>query len=156
MIPVLWVTHVYPRWVDDPLGGFLHRLARELPALGYAIHVLAPHAPDCPPREVRDGVTIWRFPHSTSGIAYTGEMHRAAARNPAALLLFLDAYRRGLRDAVQTVEPAILHAHWWIPSGWIASRSIRRSPRPLVLSVHGTDARLLARFPAMVPLARSV
>jgi glycosyltransferase involved in cell wall biosynthesis len=156
LIPILWVTHVYPRWDDDPLGGFLHRLARELPCFGYSIHVLAPQAPESPPQEVKDGVTILRFPHVARGIAYTGQMHRGAARNPVGFLFFLDAYRRAVRYALRSIEPAIVHAHWWIPSGWMAMRAVGKSARPFVLSVHGTDVRLLAKFPPVLPLARSV
>jgi glycosyltransferase involved in cell wall biosynthesis len=157
LIPVLWVTHVYPRWDDDPLGGFLHRLGRELPEFGFSLSVLAPASPGSPAEEIKDGVSILRFPHSAPGIAYTGEMHRAAARNPAALLLFLQAYQRAMRNALRRIDPSIVHAHWWFPSGWIASRGISRSKaRRFVVSVHGTDVRLLARFPLALPIARRV
>ena len=49
----VWVTQVYPRCADDPLGGFLHRLARELPARGVEVEVVAPGSQGAPAEVLR-------------------------------------------------------------------------------------------------------
>ena len=148
---------MYPRWRDDPLGGFLHRLARQLPQHGFSIHVLTPLAAGAPGEETWDGVSIRRFPHPGRDIAYTGEMHRAALRHPFQLVGFLGAFRKAFQRMSLETKPAIVHAHWWFPSGWIVARSkLPDLDPPLVLSVHGTDIRLLSRLPAALPVARAV
>jgi glycosyltransferase involved in cell wall biosynthesis len=138
------------------LGGFLHRLARELPEHGFSIHVLAPLASGSPKEEVRDGVSIHRFPHPGGGIVYTGEMHRAALRHPLRFAGFLHAYRIAVRTTLREKSPAIVHAHWWFPSGWIAAPLLDESVSRFILSIHGTDIRLLNRFPPAAALAGSV
>jgi glycosyltransferase involved in cell wall biosynthesis len=159
MIPVLWLTHVYPRHADDILGSFLHRLARELPARGFAPRVLAPAAVGAPAGETRDGVEIRRFGsvRDTSAVAYTGQMHRAAVRHPIAFYRFLDALRFAAREALDDLRPSIVHSHWWFPSGWMAAEALGRSTTPAsVLSLHGTDVRLLSSFRIAAPLAQHV
>jgi glycosyltransferase involved in cell wall biosynthesis len=159
MTPILWVTHVYPRHPEDIFGSFLHRLARELPKRGFTLHVVAPAWSGLPPRETRDGVIIHRFgtAEDSKAVAYTGRMHREAARHPIAFARFLKAMRLAIQDAVATVAPAIVHSHWWFPGGWIASRALgRHSKLPCALSIHGTDLRLLLRLPAARLMARGV
>jgi glycosyltransferase involved in cell wall biosynthesis len=155
----VWATQVYPRREGDPLGAFLHALARELPARGFAPVVVAPGADDAPPAEERDGVRVVRFDYAPPGrrtMAYTGEMHVQAARRPALALAFLRRFRAAVAEAVARERPAVVHAHWWAPSGWAAAAPARRASVPLVLSLHGTDVRLLRRWPPLRPVARGV
>lgn len=159
MRSVLWVTHVYPRHEGDILGAFLHRLARELPSRGFSPLVLAPGAVGAPDAETRDGVRIRRFPYAPPGrerIAYTGEMHRAALQAPFAFLQFLRAFSRAVTAALAEEKPALVHAHWWVPTGAIAARALAGRVEPLALSLHGTDVRLLAKTRLLLPLARHV
>jgi glycogen(starch) synthase len=160
---VLWVTQVYPRSEGDPLGAFLHALARELPARGFAPTVIAPGADDAPAEEERDGVRIVRFDYAVAGrrtLAYTGEMHVQAARHPLRLVGFLRRFRAAVAaavaDGIDGGRPALVHAHWWAPSGWAAAAPARAARLPLVLSLHGTDVRLLRRWPLLRPVARGV
>ncbi|NNE43951.1 MAG: glycosyltransferase, partial [Gemmatimonadetes bacterium] len=110
---VLWLTHVYPRHDTDPLGVFLHRLARRLPERDVEVRVLAPAAPGAPEREERDGVEIRRFGYAGMAghpLAYTGEMHRGAARRPVQFLQFLHALRGATRTQISEFEPDLVHA----------------------------------------------
>jgi glycosyltransferase involved in cell wall biosynthesis len=141
------------------MGSFLHRLARALVERGLSVAVVAPGAPGAAPAEALDGVTIHRFPYAPEDaqtLAYTGEMHREALRRPLRLVAFLRAFRRAVRSQIQLLRPSIVHAHWWFPSGWVTFPAAGRAGVARVLSIHGTDLRLLRRVPIARPLARRV
>ncbi len=159
MKTVLWATQVYPRYLGDPFGGFLHRLARELPARGWRAIVLAPAAEDAPPAETRDGVEIVRFRYAPDGkqtLAYTGEMHRAVMKAPWRLPGFLRQFRLATDRLIRDETPDLVHAHWWIPTGAVVAAACADRDVPWVLSSHGTDVRLLRKLPFLRPLARRV
>jgi glycosyltransferase involved in cell wall biosynthesis len=156
---VLWVTQVYPRFEDDVMGAFLHRLARELPARGFALHVLAPGSDEAPEEETRDGVRVVRFRYARPGqqtLAYSGELHRRALRRPLRFASFVRSFRRAVREQIAAVRPALVHAHWWVPSGWVAARPAVDGGLPFLVSLHGTDVRLLRRLPGARRAAASV
>gem|GEM_PF-792713 len=44
-------------------------------------------------------------------------------------------------NEAEKFNPHVLHAHWWMPGGWIASRL----GLPFVVTCHGTDVRLLEK-----------
>lgn len=158
MRSALWVTQVYPRFGGDVMGGFLHRLAKELPARGWDVQVVAPGADGAPDRDMLDGVAVERFRYAPPGranLAYTGEMHRAALRNPLRFAAFLRRFRAAAARAAREARAEVVHAHWWMPSGW-AARAAAPQGTPFVISVHGTDVRLVDRFAAARPLARTV
>jgi glycosyltransferase involved in cell wall biosynthesis len=158
MTRVLWVAQVYPRGEDDFLGAFLHRLARELPGRGFAVRVICPHADGIPEEEERDGVSIRRFryaPPERETLAYTGEMHRAALRRPLRFAAFLRSFRGAVGREIRSNRPGLVHAHWWIPSGMVATGAARAGI-PLCVSIHGTDLRLAAKNPLARVLARRV
>jgi glycosyltransferase involved in cell wall biosynthesis len=78
-------------------------------------------------------------------LAYTGRMAEEA-RTPSGAAAFLGLVRalgRGAAEEARARDARLVHAHWWIPSGWAAMR-VRL---PTVLTLHGTDVRLL-RGPA--------
>ncbi|HEU4681520.1 MAG TPA: glycosyltransferase [Gemmatimonadales bacterium] len=43
--------------------------------------------------------------------------------------------------SVRRLEPDVIHAHWWVPGGWFASRG----RVPYLITCHGSDVRLLER-----------
>ena len=147
---VLWATQVYPRRSGDILGSFLHRLARGLPERNVVVEVLAPAADGLPSEETIDGVKVRRFRYAPEGegrIAYTGEMHRAARRNPAQFLAFLRAFRSAVRGTLAADRFDVVHSHWWAPPGLLAGPAARRHGAKHVISLHGTDVRLVDRLP---------
>jgi glycogen(starch) synthase len=156
---VLWLTQVFPRRLGDPFGHFLLRLAREMPARGWDVTVVAPGDDGAPAQEDLHGVHVVRFgvrEAGAAGLAYHGEMHRAALRRPRALVRFLRAFRTAADEGAARTECALIHAHWWIPTGWIARGVAPRARRPWVVSFDGTDVRLVRRWPIVRPLAQSV
>lgn len=144
---VLTITHNYPRWEGDRAGAFVAMLASETVKLGHTVRVVAPHAPGAALREIQDGVKVIRVrygPDALERVGYTGslvEPMRATLLAPLMLPPFIARLRSlSLREA-ERFNPHVVHAHWWVPGGWIASRL----GRPLIITCHGTDVRLLEK-----------
>jgi glycosyltransferase involved in cell wall biosynthesis len=155
---ILVLTHNYPRFPADPAGAFVERLARGAAEAGHEVLVLAPHAPGLSQGGTEAGLTLQRFryaPDSLERAAYTGDLHQRIFRSPATALavpLFLAGFRREARRAVHSFRPDVVHAHWWMPGGWVAAGL----GRPFVVTCHGSDVRLLERGGAMRRLGRRI
>lgn len=151
---VVFVTHNYPRTRDDLAGAFLHRLAVALTARGHDVRVVAPSDGGRGGRDQLEGIPITRVrygPAHRERYAYTGRMGEML-RTPGgwwALLRLLRGLRRAAREEGAT--GGVIHAHWWVPAGVAAPPEL-----PCVVTLHGTDARLLGRLPGAAPLARRV
>lgn len=155
---LLVVTHNYPRFPGDPAGAFVARIAEAAARAGFEVRVLAPHAPGTPARESSQGVQLKRFryaPESLERVAYTGDLHRKALWSPLAAIAFpsfLLAFRHAITTEIRDFAPEIIHAHWWLPGGWlVAGRG-----KPYVVTCHGSDVRLLERSAWFRRMARPV
>jgi glycosyltransferase involved in cell wall biosynthesis len=142
---ILTITHNYPRWDGDRAGAFVARLAAEIVELGHSVRVVAPHAPGAALRETKHGVEIVRArygPDALERLGYTGALRqpmRATMLAPLMLPPFIARlWAVALREA-KDFRPDLVHAHWWMPGGWIA----RRIGLPYLVTCHGTDVRLL-------------
>lgn len=146
---ILTITHNYPRWDGDRAGAFVAMLAAETVAAGHAVRVVAPHAPGAALRESRHGVEIVRArygPDALERVGYTGSLRnplRASLLAPAMLPAFIGRFWSVAARESATFRPDVVHAHWWMPAGWIA----RRLAMPYVVTSHGTDVRLLEKAP---------
>lgn len=155
---ILVATHNYPRFADDPAGAFVRRLAEATVQAGHVVRVVAPHAPGLPTRTSENGVEVVRFryaPESLERVAYRGDLHRATALSVLSLIgvpAFLAANRLALRRERDEFRPDVVHAHWWLPSGWQASRL----GVPYIVTLHGSDVRLLDRWQWLRRAARFV
>jgi glycosyltransferase involved in cell wall biosynthesis len=144
---ILTITHNYPRWDGDRAGAFVARLAAEVVALGHGVRVVAPHAPKAADHETQHGVEIVRArygPDALERVGYTGALRepmRATLLAPLMLPLFLGRLWAVAAQEVRAFRPDVVHAHWWMPAGWIASR-LRV---PFIVTCHGTDVRLLEK-----------
>jgi glycosyltransferase involved in cell wall biosynthesis len=144
---ILTVTHNYPRFAGDPAGAFVARIAEGAATAGHDVEVIAPHAPGTPTDERSGGVRVRRFrygPERLERVAYTGGLHGGTLRTPLTALAFpgfLLAFGYAVRSAVHRFRPDLIHAHWWVPGGWL----VRRSGIPYVVTCHGSDVRLLER-----------
>lgn len=153
---VLVASHNWPRFPGDPAGAFAASLATGVAARGAEIHAVVPHAPGTAREETAAGVRLHRFryaPDALERVAYTGRLHSGALQDPlrlATLPFFLIAFRRALAVQVRAFRPEVIHAHWWLPAGWLASRA----GVPLVVTCHGSDVRLLESRPSLRPFAR--
>lgn len=122
-----WLTTSYPRDESDPAGAFMRDAVEDLRASGVDVDVVSPAS----------------FRHF--GIAYGAGIVGNLRRSPAKALLlpaFMAAYARAARRAAAGAD--LVHAHW-LPSGYPA----RATGKPYVLTMHGTDAALARRAPAL-------
>ena len=155
---VLHVTHNYPRFPADPAGGFVSRLARAAVASGATVRVVVPHTRGLALEESDAGVEVRRFryaPESLERIGFQGDVRRSTLA-PLALLVapfYLWSFRRAVGRAVAEFRPDVIHAHWWIPAGWIATR---QRQVPVVITCLGSDVRLLTQSAILRALARGV
>jgi glycosyltransferase involved in cell wall biosynthesis len=152
---VVWITHNYPRHAGDVAGAFLHPLAVALRQQGVDLRVVAPSDAGQGGDAELDGVPVRRVRYGTAAdeqLAYRGTM-MDALRSPRAAFAF-NRLRAALRTGAEQELAgangnAVVHAHWWVPSGLAAPTGA-----PLVLTCHGTDVRLLERIPLAGWLAR--
>lgn len=152
---VVFLTHNFPRFEGDVSGSFLAVLARALLARDIAVQVIAPSdAGDAGPDSL-GGVPVRRVRYASPAretLAYRGTM-ADTARTPGgawAAWSLIRAMRRAAREEIARGAD-LIHAHWWIPAGLAAPAS-----RPLVVTLHGTDATILDRSGIARSLARPV
>jgi len=144
---VCMLTTGFPRFKGDLFGHFIMALARELKSQGVEVVVVAPHAPGVPRREELEGIAVRRFgylwPSSWQRLAYGGGIPTNLRKSwlaRAQVPLFLAGFWWAARRACQGCQ--VVHCHWTI-SGLIARLATWGQPRPLVLSVRGSDIHLM-------------
>ena len=155
------VTHAFPRFEGDMAGVFIDLLARALIERGHDLHVITPS--DAGNGGVIDwyGIAVHRVryaPKRFERLAHRGTMVEAA-RSPIGALTLLSlvgALRRSAKALVKKEGLDVVHAHWWVPSGLAVWRASENTGSPYVVTVHGTDARLLGLLPGASWLGRRV
>jgi glycosyltransferase involved in cell wall biosynthesis len=159
-IDILYLTHNYPRFPGDFAGSFIARLAEGLSAPSRRIRVLAPHHPGVPETEDMKGVLVTRFRYGSDSqetIAYRGDLGKISLAGPRGAMAhrrFFSSFRKVALAIVKSESPRVIHAHWWIPAGWVACRLPFKGK--LLVTLHGTDLRLLRSKRYLRPLASRV
>lgn len=159
---VLFLTHAFPRFDGDVAGNFLLRLASALGEQGVAVRVVAPASPGVVDTAKMNGTGIDRFRYAPSKfetLAYTGNMAEQVRDSWSArftLLGFLGAEFRTAVRARREMQPDIVHAHWWFPSGLVGTWLSKLSHTPLVTTLHGTDVRIARTVSMSRPAFRHV
>ncbi len=142
---VLVVTHNYPRFVGDPAGAHVARLASAVAARGVQIRVVAPNAPGVTGGGPDGPVTRFRYaPRGLERVGYAGDVRWRRMLTPQTALSlpsYVVAFRRTVARTVREFAPHLIHAHWWLPAGWV---SVRTRVSTLI-TCHGSDVRLLER-----------
>src|SRR5688572_17126473 len=159
---VLFLTHNFPRFEGDLPGNFLLRLASALSKQGVSVNVVAPAEPGLDESAKLNGTGIERFhyaPKRYETLAYGGNMAEQVRDSWAArftMLGFLGAEFRSAVRARRTVQPDVVHAHWWFPSGLVGTWLSKLSHTPLVTTLHGTDVRIARTVSMSRPAFRHV
>jgi glycosyltransferase involved in cell wall biosynthesis len=150
------VAHSFPRWPGDLAGSFLARLAETFVRRGHTVSVIAPADGGRAERRTVDGVEVLQVRYAAPGredLAYTGDMARKA-RSPSGAWAFRGLVRAladGAREEARRIDADLVHAFWWVPGGWAATRGAV----PTVVSLMGTDVALMRPLAARL-LARRV
>lgn len=141
------LTTSYPRWPEDPAGGFVAGLNRHLLQAGHRVTVVA--AGEDQGEERPEALRVHRVP---SPLFYRGGAPdalvgaRGGLRVPALLLgagfslALLQRAARALRDA------DVLLSHWVLPCGFLAALCARG--RRHITIAHSSDVHLLRRLRA--------
>jgi glycosyltransferase involved in cell wall biosynthesis len=159
---VLFLTHAFPRYDGDVAGNFLLRLASALGRQGVDVKVVAPAEPGLSESAKLNGTGIDRFhyaPRRFETLAYGGNMAEQVRDSWSArltLLGFLGAEFRSAVRARRAMQPDVVHAHWWFPSGLVGTWLAKLSHTPLVTTLHGTDVRIARSVSMSRPAFRHV
>ena len=143
---ILMVATSYPRFQGDTSAMFLRYLARAIGRAGYEVDVLAPNDPLADSSVIDGGVNVHRFeyfPAKRQRLTYgAGILPNLRASRWLYLqvpfffaALFVSLFVQAYRD-----KPDVIHAHWVIPTGFIAVLVGKLLGIPVITTVHGGDA----------------
>jgi glycosyltransferase involved in cell wall biosynthesis len=158
----LFLTHNFPRFLGDPVGSFVLRLAVGLKGQGIDVHVMAPSAPDVPAEDSIEGIAVTRFryaPRVLETLAYTGTMGaqvKQSLRAKVAMAGYLTLGYRAARLVMEATPVDVVHAHWWFPGGLLARLIRARTRVPYIVTSHGSDVRLAVGTTGATTMFRSV
>src|SRR5215831_3777879 len=141
---VVMVTTSYPRFPGDSVGTFMEPIAKGVAARGHEVHIVAPWHPRLARGKVEDGVFFHFFKYApiaplnvfgyAAGLQADVRLKRTAWM--AAPLALASGWFKAMRVA-QKRRATVMHGHWVVPGGVIASAA--RPALPLVVSLHGSD-----------------
>jgi glycosyltransferase involved in cell wall biosynthesis len=158
-VRVLTVTSSYPKFPSDTTAPFIESIVGELARRGHRLTVVLPARDDLAPASI-EGVRFrpYRYaPFSSLQVFGYAESLRAdvavRAKTYGMLPLALVSGVRALSAEIGSDAYDVVHAHWVVPSGAMASLALSSSGPPLVVSLHGSDVflsekSLLARIGA--------
>lgn len=157
---ILAVTLAYPKEPGDSTAPFMDAIVRGLARRGHDVDVVVPHHPQF---RYRDGEGVRFFPYRYSPFAWLspwgfGQTFDSTARVRAQVLALLPSIGLSLHRAITarlaTQLYDLVHAHWILPNGWIASSVAKRIVVPVVVTSHGTDIAMAERHPLLASIAR--
>jgi glycosyltransferase involved in cell wall biosynthesis len=160
-VRVLTITLTYPLRPGDGTAPFVDSITRALIRRGHSIDVVLPYHPEFhyPSDESLRFIQCrysplaqwapWGFGNTLRGDSSIRP--GAVAALPAVAL----AMRRRIGQLLSRNAYDIVHAHWIIPNGWLATAPVRKRHVPLVVSLHGSDISLAERNPLLARAART-
>jgi len=146
MRSILVLASTYPRWEKDVEPAFVHFLCRELSS-HYRVIVLAPHYPGARRQEEMDGILVYRFRYFfpfAEYLAYNGGILANLKNNRLKMFLlpfFVCSQLFNILRLCRKYEISLIHAHWLIPQGLLATIARRLSCRKvkILCTAHGGD-----------------
>ncbi len=153
---VLVLATTFPRWKNDTEPAFVYYLSEFLAQRSFSMTVLVPHAGGAAFRERLGSLEVRRFPYfrpyQRQKLCYNGGALPNLRRYWLArfqLPLFLLAQRRAITHTIKSEPWDLVHAHWIVPQGYLATAPCRRRNIPLLLTAHAGDV-----FAMQHPLVR--
>jgi glycosyltransferase involved in cell wall biosynthesis len=160
---VLILTQSFIKFRGDILSKHIFVAAKLLNGANWKVSVLAPHEKGLARHELIQWVEIFRFRYfleKWERLAYTGRMQELVVKNPFNLLvlfpLFLYRFLHAGSQLALRKRPSCIHAHWWIPTGVLGCVLSGLRNLPLLVTLHGTDVRLIGRNLLFSSLAKWV
>jgi glycosyltransferase involved in cell wall biosynthesis len=158
---VLALTSAYPTSDEDPTAPFIASIVEHVAALGHTVHLVLPEHADWARPRVEGNIHYHPYRYSPSrswtpwGYAQSLEGGVKLKRRLYALapLVYASAVRTCRRLAASE-HFDVVHAHWLIPNGVIASGVSRSRDLPLVVSLHGSDISIVEHKPWLARAAR--
>jgi len=150
-LKILILTHNYIRFRGDHAGLFVHVLSMGLLRSGHQVLILAPHEDKLKVNEILEGVEVNRFRYAfpkLERLAYAGNMHELVQRswiNKFVFLSFLFSFVICAIHLIFKKKVDVICAQWWIPGGLVGYLVSLLTRRPLVVTAHGTDIRILVK-----------
>jgi glycosyltransferase involved in cell wall biosynthesis len=158
---LVFASSAFPRWKGDPQPGFVYDLSRKMAKKGDEVIVLVPHSPGAVLCESMEGMTVRRFryffPSSLERLCYGGGILPNIRKSILARIqlpfLVLSEFIALLSVGVDE-RPDLIHAHWILPQGFVASFVGMILAIPVVVTAHAGDVfplnkpvyRVLSRF----------
>jgi glycosyltransferase involved in cell wall biosynthesis len=141
------VASSYPRFEGDTVGTFMEPIATGMAARGHDVHLVLPWHPLLTRTSVEKGIHFYPFHYAPLGswhvFGYAGALKADVHLKATALAVAPIAVAAGwakARSIARRVDATLMHGHWVIPGGAIASWAAGN--RPLVVSLHGSDVYL--------------
>ena len=141
---VVMVTSSYPRFHGDSVGTFMEPIATSIAARGHEVHVVAPWHPLVARADEERGVHFHFYKYAPSArlnvFGYAAALRADVSLKAAAYIaapLALAAGWRAARAVARRYRATIMHGHWVVPGGVVASAAAGNLP--LVVSLHGSD-----------------
>lgn len=150
-VRILTVTSSYPRFPGDTTAPFIESITRALAARGHELTVVLPKKRDLRPAPL-PGVRFRPYRYAPSAglevFGYARALRADVALRGTTVLVAPIAVLSGLLAIVAEARRGhydVVHAHWVVPSGAMASLALRGRELPLVVSLHGSDVFLSER-----------
>ena len=146
MTKLLVLTSTFPATKGDSTPQFVLDLIERTPDLERCV-VVTPRVPGGAREEFIGDVEVRRFayfPKRFEGVAHGATLPNVRAQPwravelPFLMLAFWFAARRALKE----LDPDLVHAHWVLPSGMIATAAMPGDV-PVVMTAHGVDLHAL-------------
>ena len=141
---LLVLTSTFPRWKDDTDPPFVFELSKRLTS-DFDVMVLAPHYPGANREEEINGLKIYRYRYFVGRFeklsGSTGILPTLKQNKLYWLLVpfFLVSQFFALIFISRKLRPDIIHAHWIISQGLIASLASIFTKVPFIMTAHGAD-----------------
>lgn len=158
---VVMVATSYPRFPGDGVGSFMEPIAKSVALRGHDVHLVAPWHPAITRPAHEDGVSFhfYRYaPMRALNVFGYAEGLRADTTLKinawAAAPLALSAGCFAAWRVASKHKATVMHGHWVIPGGAMAM--LAAGPRPLVVSLHGSDVFVAERHRLPRAAARAI
>lgn len=153
------LAHSFPRFPGDSSGPFVKSLSEALTRRGHRLWVLLPFDRELRPDPASPLVyESFRYvrPESWHRLGYSRTLKRDKGMRLVSYLqspLYFHFARRALERLVRRQGIDLVHAHWILPNGYVASRAAAATGVPYAVTLHGSDVFMAERNPLFRAMA---